>query len=404
MVSDDPRARQVSRRELLRVAGLGGISAAALGLAGGMAHPRLVGAAADDSLPEGFLANAFAVRARAMSAGDGAGLDALYDAASGTLLKYEKERASFFKRGLGANWAGSAILDFSSKLELIALTVAGDTATARLYEATTFQWIPRPLPIPMAAQDERKRDPARFRPVETGARGEVTSAFGNRHEVTLVKGPGGWRIAKDAYDQKGLYLASPDLAPGSWAEDQVGGPTGIPTGTPTAEVTAMAYNRDLAVQGANNNALVYNYQYCNFAGCGGDCGNFVSQCFRAGGHAQTGAWFTYSGSCGVGGCGSATYAGSDTWSNNKMLRDFINTSGRGTPVADEWQVGRGDIINYAWPGSCGNYDNEVDHIVLVTGTTGSGPIICSHTPDLKNVLWPLTSCGGRNYATFSHVY
>lgn len=189
------------------------------------------------------------------------------------------------------------------------------------------------------------------------------------------------------------------MVKGSWSEEpKGGGPAGIPAPPPEPQVAALSsYNPSLARQCAQSNWSTYNYQYCNYNPCGGDCGNFVSQCLRAGGHSPYGNWYTFNGGCGT--CGtSATYAGTDTWANNQYLRDYINTSGRGAPAANQWNMRMGDIINYDWTSSAGG---QTDHIVLVSATSGSGPLVAGHNSNMFDYPWQF---GSINYATFSYVH
>jgi hypothetical protein len=343
-----------------------------------------------------------------MSTGNANDLDMLYDPANKALLAFEKERARFYRDGLGAIWGGSTILDYTTTAQLLDLAVSGATATVRLYERTSVRWLARPQPIPAEGQAARQREPERYRPAPTGPQGETTTTLGVRHEVTLVKGAGGWRVAKDAFDETPIYLRSPDVVPGSWVEIRRGGPApgsaAAPTAadaTPDTMVAAMAtYNPALAVQAAQNNCTAYNSAFCSWSHCYTDCANFVSQCFLAGGMPQGGGWsVNYQGCPCVGPyMPSVGYHGSPTWVNNQALRDWVNApgAGRGYPVANQWQVGAGDIINY----QIGSTGGTVDHVVIVTGMNANGPVVCSHTNDMCNGPWTYYTF---NYATFSHV-
>lgn len=194
---DELTAKQVTRRKLIQAAGLGGLTLAAAGVlapAVSAAAPLNGRALAmgpfdlADPAPEGFLAAAFAERAKGQSLGDGAGLDAAYDPANGVLLRHEKERAAFFKRGIGDVWGGAAILDYSSSPELLGLQVSGSTATARVWDRQAVRWIPQPRTVSKEYEDNRRRDPEGFREPPRGPQGEITSYFAIRHELTLVKG------------------------------------------------------------------------------------------------------------------------------------------------------------------------------------------------------------------------
>lgn len=105
------------------------------------------------------------------------------------------------------------------------------------------------------------------------------------------------------------------------------------------------------------------FSYCNYNCCGGDCANFVSQCFRAGNQVADGSWKTFNGACGT--CGTtSTNAGTDTWANNGYLRNWVINSGRGQAQSGINPLAVGDIVNYDWDGN-GTYD----HVTIVANTT-----------------------------------
>ncbi|HEX5503056.1 MAG TPA: hypothetical protein VFW96_10570 [Thermomicrobiales bacterium] len=136
MANDNLDSRQFSRRELIRIAGLGGLTVAAAGVAGPLALPRAVSAAGlQDPTPEGFLAAAYAQRAQAMTTGNVADLGALYDPASKDLLAFEQTRANFFRGGLGPIGKKLPVLGYGSTTQLLALQTTGTIATARVYVA-----------------------------------------------------------------------------------------------------------------------------------------------------------------------------------------------------------------------------------------------------------------------------
>ncbi len=240
-----------------------------------------------------------------------------------------------------------------------------------------------------------------------------------KHEVTLVKGPSSWNLAKDAYDEFYLFEPSPDLQPGSWASlPRRGGPD-VPTGPPTTTgitpepmLSAMAtYDRDLAVQCAANNwgpySSNYNPNYCDFSpdACGGDCTNYVSQCLRGGGMQSDGTCDTVNGSpCyGCGCCkSSAQYAGTVAWIRNNSLNQWLNGTSnprRGQPLpADPGQCWKGDVINYDWVGSAD--PNVTDHVTIVV-EAGQAPLVASHVPNFWRADYRL----GRaiNYCQYTRI-
>lgn len=310
MSDDGLHQRHLSRRELLRIAGLGGLAAAGVGIAGPLVLPSGVAATSlQDDTPEGFLAAAYTQRVQTINTGAVDALDAFYDPASTTLRAAEKERSKLFRNNLSPRWQNSPILSFGSTVQLLDLAVSGSTATARLNEITSVVWIPRPMVLSPEAQAGRQKNPAAYQPTSPrGPRGELTTRFATKHEVTLVKGGTGWRLAKDNYDERHLFGASPDFVPGSWAEAGWGpGPfPKRPEPTPVTSTVAgeeemvralgsTPYYRANAVQNAHNLAFGVGAGFCYFDSCGGDCANFVSQCLTAGNQRQDGLWRTYSG-------------------------------------------------------------------------------------------------------------
>lgn len=225
-----------------------------------------------------------------------------------------------------------------------------------------------------------------------GPHGEITSRMGRRHEVELVRGTSGWRLAKDSYDESDLGFRSPDLAPQAWAAIQWGGPVGIaapqPQQTSNAPFTTHYYNPIIAANYAVAHATSYNGSYCNYDNCGGDCTDFVSQSLYSGGEIQASPWNTFNGACGT--CGTTSgNAGTDTWANNVLLHNWLQSSGRGG--AQSWITSCivGDVVNY-YNSSAGWH-----HMTIITNRNNY--LVCSHSPDLQNVPWNSASFNGTNW-------
>jgi len=394
-------AQRLPRRELLRLAGLSGLAVATAGLVG----PRPLIALADstqDDTPEGFLAATYAKRAQAMTTGDTNLLDQIYDPTNAALLAFEKERARFFFAGLGARWRGT-ILGYTATVSLLDLQVAGTTATAHLYETVGVTWIPQPDDVPPAIARRRQGNPAKYVSyVPRGPRGEITSGLGTRHAITVVKGTGGWRLLKDAYEEPDLGQISPDLVSGMWAAVQWGGPKGLatPSAAPNGAIqplTQYSYNYTAAKNYALGHCSSYSDSYCNYNPCGGDCANFVSQCLRAGTERTDGSWNTYSGGCSN--CGTtSSNAGTTAWVNNEALQNWVINAGRGQAWGSIYSLGIGDIINYDWDG-----DGVFDHVAIVTDAGGSTLVSC-HNIDRCNVGWQLGGAAGYQYTEVNSLY
>jgi len=168
-----------------------------------------------------------------------------------------------------------------------------------------------------------------------------------------------------------------------------------------------AYSHTNAQSAALNNALTYNNNFCSYYWCQTDCANFVSQCFNGGGLQPYGPWgVTWTGCyCGGAGMPSTAYQGTDTWVNNRLLRNWMNTtSGRGTSVNywNDYRFQVGDYINYRWNDQ--PVSEDVHHITIVSGWNGVGPLVCSHTSDLRNVPYDSLRPYNTSFRTYSIVY
>lgn len=291
MSNNESNTRRLSRREWLRIVGASGLTAVA-GAVGSLPGTVLAAPSAQDETPEAFLAQAYAQRAQAMTAKSPSLLESLYDTSNPKLLSFEKDRSAFMS-DLGSRWNGT-VLSYNSTVSLLDMGLTKSTATVRLKETTQVKWIPQPVQLPPEAVKLRQQFPEKFASsIPRGSQGEITSAFGVRHELALERGAGGWRIVQDGYEEPDLFGVSPDLVPGSWAAERLGKPSNgtlKTSSTPTAsdgaaELKPMAttatntYYWATARDYAFSHWSSYNGNYCNFNGnCGGDCANFVSQC------------------------------------------------------------------------------------------------------------------------------
>lgn len=137
------------------------------------------------------------------------------------------------------------------------------------------------------------------------------------------------------------------------------------------------YNRELAVEYANEWALGRNPRYYSFNGIGGDCTNFVSQCLYAGGapmnYEPVMGWYYISST-------DRTAA----WTGVEYFYNFLmRNEGRG-PYAQEVTASEmepGDVIQLSFlPGAFG-------HTLLVTDTDYSGRadkiLIATHSDDSR---------------------
>lgn len=116
--------------------------------------------------------------------------------------------------------------------------------------------------------------------------------------------------------------------------------------------------RDYAWEWWGPNTSDYNPAYNNYAGSGGDCANFVSQCIYAGGVPIHDGWSPYS----------------VAWINAAGLRDNMLRNGYATKE-DAWETNAG---NFAYT-SAGQ-----GHIVLVTLNDTVTLAYTAHTTNCKN--------------------
>lgn len=409
MGNEEPNLRRLPRRELLRIAGVGGLAVAAASVASPFALSALA-AGGDDETPEGFLAWAYAQRAQAMTTGNVTILEPIYDPASSTLLAFEKNRASYFYAGLGPAWGGS-ILAYTSSVSLLSLEVSAAVASARLYESIRFSWIPRVFEVP---EQIDQRDPTRFVPTPRGPHGEITSVIGTRHEVTVVRESTGWRLVKDAYDEADLGFISPDLLPGSWAVGYsgtlaggvtiVGAAPGSTAPGRTNPLTTYQWNWPNAVAYAGQHCQNYNSTYCNYSVCGqsgaGDCANFVSQCLRAGNQVpdRNNYWTAYYETCSYGCAAQGTKNdGTVDWVNVNNLWGWVLTNGRG--VSESWitNIGMGDLVVYDQSNS-----GSWNHIAMVTGMNPY--LVSCHTSDRCNAAWNYNNAARYGFIWVNNSY
>ena len=134
------------------------------------------------------------------------------------------------------------------------------------------------------------------------------------------------------------------------------------------------YHREKAYQYAQRWAMSRNPLYYNFAGIGGDCTNFVSQCL-------------YAGCCqmnlqpDIGWYFLSLEERSPSWTGVKFFYDFIVSNKGLGPFGKETYPGGlelGDVIQLK------NKDGVWYHTLIVTGFTPTSYLISAHTNDAFN--------------------
>ena len=131
------------------------------------------------------------------------------------------------------------------------------------------------------------------------------------------------------------------------------------------------YNRENAVAYAKKFAFSQNTQFANFAGIGGNCTNFVSQCIYAGScemnYKPTFGWYYIS-----------LDDRSPSWTGVQYFYNFITENmgvgpyGRSASI-DELEIG--DVIQL------GNNEDGFYHTLLVVGFDNEDPLVAAQTND-----------------------
>lgn len=156
------------------------------------------------------------------------------------------------------------------------------------------------------------------------------------------------------------------------------------------------YNRARAVEYARKWALSRNPLFTNFAGRGGDCTNFVSQCI-------------YAGSCQMNFTPSFGWYYIDqndrapAWSSVEYFYDFItgatdfaSQNGNIGPfgiLTDAMGVFEGDVVQLA------DESGDFYHTLIITGFSGGQTLVSAHTNDALDK--PLSE---YNYASLRYIH
>lgn len=131
------------------------------------------------------------------------------------------------------------------------------------------------------------------------------------------------------------------------------------------------YNRQLAYAYAKRWAFDRNPLFYNFAGIGGDCTSFVSQCIYAGScemnYSMANGWYY-----------SNLENRSPSWSGVSYFFEFMVTNKGNGPFGIEADAGGleiGDVIQLS------NVEGKYYHTLLVTGFADDTYLVSAHTDD-----------------------
>jgi hypothetical protein len=299
---------------------------------------------------------------------------------SRSVSKFEADRAKYM-RSLGSRFDyDGQILSLSSDISNVTISQA-DTGgfQVSLYERMGLNWVPNPRPVPDSPGDEL-----------------VRSAIGTPHIIQLEQGSKGWSVVSHAYSERDLYGTSPDVDKTLSQElnSTTADTSSSLAGTDVqiqADPPYNIYDRLAARNYAINYAINYNGNYVHYNCSGGDCANFVSQSFWAGGQLPADAWQrVITSSCGI----SNKYGGNALqWYNNQNLRAWVTNHARGATVGAIGSVNNGDIVNYDWAGG------GTDHVAMMTKQ--SSLLVSCHNSDRLNVPWQL---GGAQSYIFTTMF
>lgn len=131
------------------------------------------------------------------------------------------------------------------------------------------------------------------------------------------------------------------------------------------------YRREWAVAYAAKYAFSQNELFGNFAGIGGNCTNFVSQCIYAGSckmnYTKTFGWYFIS-----------LEERSPSWTGVEYFYNFLTTNGGVGPfgrevLSDETEIG--DVVQLA------KSDGDFYHTLIIVGFDGDDILIAAQTND-----------------------
>lgn len=135
------------------------------------------------------------------------------------------------------------------------------------------------------------------------------------------------------------------------------------------------YNREKAVAYAQKWALRYNPEFYHFAGIGGDCTNFISQCLLAGGapmiYDKINGWFYKN-----------SYNRSASWTSVKYLQRFLLSEKQFGIVGEIRKIQSleiGDLVQLR------QKPNTIfNHTLIITKIVEDEIYVCAHTNNALN--------------------
>jgi hypothetical protein len=141
----------------------------------------------------------------------------------------------------------------------------------------------------------------------------------------------------------------------------------------------IPYQASRAVEYAMRWALSRNPLFPNFAGIGGDCTNFISQCLLAGGATMNDTrdygWYYFSQNNRAPAWSGVEYLYRFLTGDPSYLRENGGDGPYATEVTFAQGLRLGDIVQLA------NAAGDFYHTLLITGFDGQIPLVCAHNDD-----------------------
>ncbi len=256
---------------------------------------------------------------------------------------------------IDANILGATVTTF---VESIAETETG-------YEAKVYEWT-------FFDYDD----------LSDGIGGSDTAGFGTEHIITFAyDAEGQLQILSDDYAESDVLTG--ELPKENLQEEELSADQKL-SGyyTDYDPVKAAIYSNNYVnptplPDGVAADTSYYNPAYPHYAGQGGDCANFVSQCLYAGGFPTSGSWK------------SGTFA----WINCVYQINYFRSYGTYVANPTEEDIRPGSLIYF-------NYYPSLNgawyHVIICVGQNSAGtPVINGHTYDRYRVPW--------NYSKESYI-
>ena len=215
-----------------------------------------------------------------------------------------------------------------------------------------------------------------------GVGGSDTAGFGTEHLITFGYDEAGQlQILSDNYTESDVLtgeLPQEDLQEADLSADQ----KTVNYYADYDPVKAAIYSNKYVTHtplpdGVSADTSYYNSDYPHYAGQGGDCANFVSQCLYAGGFPTSGSW----------------KSGTGAWINCVYQINYFRSYGTYVANPTEEDIRPGSLIYFNYSP---NLTSSWYHVIICVGQNSAGtPVINGHTHDRYRVPW--------NYSKESYI-